>query len=450
MKFAAAASLILVARVASADSFDDLVKSKMDEGHIPGLSFAVVYKDKVVMQRSYGLADKAKAVVATGDTRFQVASLSKPIIATAVMMLVEDGKCQLSDRIGKYVQGLPESWRLVPISNLLNQTSGLPEFRSGGTFFRSSRDELSFAQMISGLPTTKFEAGDHFEYSNTNYLLLGELISTVSKKPYTEFLRRRIFEPLGMTKTGFIGDGDACAVGYSMRSGYPVTSCSRSWAGPGASIVSTAEDYAKFLVAMSTPKLLRVASLNEMLKTIETRFGKSDYGLGWGLANLNGTDVALHSGKMNGFSSIAVRLLQPQISVVVLTNADDIDGNAIARGILGCYYPDLDAKKLTPIVDDEPEITEAHAKCLRQILSGHPDMSAFTENYKAHVSEEKLKVAGAQLARGGRLQPLKVLQRYRLNPRDISVYQASIGQTQLIVTFYLLDGKIDGLKFAAP
>ncbi|HTQ11079.1 MAG TPA: serine hydrolase domain-containing protein, partial [Fimbriimonadaceae bacterium] len=110
MRLAAALLLACFAAMAAADRFDDFVKAKMAEEKIPGLQFAVSYKGKTVMSRCYGFADVDKKTPVTANTPFEIASVSKPIVATAVMMLWEDGKFKLDDPIGKYVKEMPLAW----------------------------------------------------------------------------------------------------------------------------------------------------------------------------------------------------------------------------------------------------------------------------------------------------------------------------------------------------
>jgi CubicO group peptidase (beta-lactamase class C family) len=436
-----------------ADRFDDFVRTTMDEEKIPGLQFVVVYKGKVVMSRAYGLADVEAQKPVKTDSEFEIASISKPVIATAVMMLWEQGKFKLDEPVGKYVKDMPLAWSDVPIRALLSHTSGIPDFRGSEYYFRHRQEDTPFAEITKNMSTERqFDVGDHFAYSNTNYLMLGRLIEAISGKPYTEFLQSQIFDPLGMTATGFVGRKEHVP-GYGLAGGkfYAARDCSLAWAGPGSSIVSTAEDVAKFDAALQDQKLIKNATLLEMLQPTPTKLGVMDYGLGWQTARVGKTLVMSHSGKMNGFSSVFLRLPVEKISVIVLTNAGDIDGNTVTRGILGLYFPEMDPQQLTPIVDDQPETTKAHLRILLGFMSGSTDMDAFSDEYKLHVTEDKLKAMGAELSRGGRPKPLQVLARFHKGAFDVHKYLLVQGQTQLIVTFFVDEkGKVGGLTITAP
>lgn len=449
--FLAAVSLCAV--FASADRFDDFIQAKMTEEKIPGLQFVVVYKGKVAMSRAYGVSDLDKKSPVTKDTKFEIASVSKPFVATAVMMLWERGKIKLEDAIGKYVKDMPLAWSGVPIWNLLSHTSGIPEYRAGSLFASHRAEDTSLADIVKHTPAERqFDTDDHFSYSNTNYLLLGELIEAVTGRPYTQFLQTEIFDPMAMTATGFVGKKDHAQGYIAMRSGFvPDPGSSLAWSGPGGSIVSTAEDLAKFDAGLRSQRLIKNTTMARMLEPTSTKLGTMDYGLGWQTEKVGTTVIALHAGEMNGFSSMFLRLMGEQISVILLTNSGAIDGNTITRGILGLYFPEMDPQKLTPIVDEAPETTLAHQRILVSIIAGKPDMDAFSDDYKARVTQEKLLAVGSELRRGGRIRPLQVVRRYKKGQFDAHAYLLTQGQTQLLVTFFVDEkGKVGGLTIAAP
>jgi len=443
----------LLAGVAYADRFDDFVQAKMQDEKIAGLQFAVTYKGKTVMSRCYGLADVDKKTAVTKDTPFEIASVSKPIIATAVMMLWEDGKFKLDDPIGKYVKEMPLAWVDVPIRNLLSHTSGIPEFRDSDYFFQHRLEDTPFTEITKHMDTALvFDPGHQFSYSNTNYVMLGKLIEGVTGKPFTDFLKKRIFDPLGMTHTGFIGTEDH-AIGYAaLRSGFAANrGCSLAWAGPGSSIVSTAEDMATFDAALDGHKLIKNSTMLEMLQATSTHVGLIDYGLGWQIENLQGSAVAMHAGKMNGFASMYIRLINERISIVVLSNSSDIDGNAVTRGLLSLYLPEFSSQSTTPIVDDDPDMTTFHTKIMRDIAAGHPNMSLFSEDYKKHITEEQLTAMGGELNRGGPIRTLQIIKRTTKGAFEVYEYLMTQGQTRILVTFIMDSaGKVGGMTVAAP
>lgn len=453
MRFSFVACALLVASAACADRFDDFVKTKMEEQKIPGLQFVVVYKGKAAMSRSYGLADVDAKKPVTKDTAFEIASVSKPVVATAVMMLWEQGKFKLEDPIGKYVKEMPLAWANVPIQNLLSHTSGVPEFLTGSYYLSHRKEDTPFTEITKHMTTDlKFDSGDHFSYSNTNYVLLGKLIEGITGKSYTDYLKTQIFDPLGMTATGFVGSKEH-AKGYAgIGQDFVARSdSSLTWAGPGASMVSTAEDMAKFDAGLDGQKLIRTSTLAMMFQPTATRLGLMDYGMGWQAEKIGTTVVGLHAGKINGFCSMYIRLLKERVGVIVLSNSSDIDGNAITRGILSLYFPELTSQALTPMLDDDPDLTAAHLRILQNIAAGRPDMDVYTDDYKAHVTEEKLKAMGSELSRGGRIQSLQLTRKFAKGKFEAYEYLMTQGQTHLVITFFVdASGKVAGMTIVAP
>src|SRR5688500_3513973 len=190
-------------RAAAADEVDRLVEAQMRKRHVPGLSLAVVRDGKVVKAKGYGFANLELKVAATPETVYEVGSLTKQVTAAAVMLLVEEGKLSLDDPAGKHLAGLPDAWRGVTVRHLLTHTSGIKTY-VGTPGFELSRgltgDE--FIRAAGGLPLL-FEPGASWDYSNTNFNLLGHLVERASGRPFWQFLEERLFRPLGMNATRY-------------------------------------------------------------------------------------------------------------------------------------------------------------------------------------------------------------------------------------------------------
>ena len=194
-------ALFGMARSARADAVDDTIHAEMRDQHIPGLSLAVVRAGKVVKAQGYGLANVELNAPATADTVYRLASVTKPIVATAVLLLARDGKLGLDDKIGRYLEKTPEAWREITLRQLLTHTSGLKDHLNelhGKTCNGTSPEEI-LAQM--GTLPLNFAPGTGWLYSNTGYLALQEIIKKVSGQSFDEFLAAREFAPLGMKAT---------------------------------------------------------------------------------------------------------------------------------------------------------------------------------------------------------------------------------------------------------
>src|SRR5262249_39028474 len=158
---------------------------------------------KIIKMKGFGLANLELNAPVTEDTVFEIASVTKPFTATAIMMLVEDGKIGLDDEIRKHLPELPVAWSGVKVRHLLSHTSGLPSYMSHPGFAELNRKPSGprdFVELVSGLPL-QFQPGEKYDYVNTNYVLLGLMIERVSGKSYNAFLKEKMFGPLGMNHT---------------------------------------------------------------------------------------------------------------------------------------------------------------------------------------------------------------------------------------------------------
>ena len=165
--------------------------------------------DKVLLDKGYGMAELEWEIPNTPDVKFRLGSLTKQFTATLVLLLQQDGKLNINDPASKYLPDAPKSWEKITLANLLGHTSGIPNFtdlKTFGTWAASSHtsaEELAFFEDKA----LEFEPGSKFEYSNSNYEVLGAVIEKVSGKKYGDLLRERIFEPLGMKDSGLDDDG---------------------------------------------------------------------------------------------------------------------------------------------------------------------------------------------------------------------------------------------------
>jgi CubicO group peptidase (beta-lactamase class C family) len=208
-----------------ADEVDNYVEAQIRQLHIPGLSIAVVRDGKILKSRGYGLAHAELKAAVTEETVFEIGSMTKQFTATAIMTLVEEGKVGLDDRINKYLSNVPEAWSAITVRHLLTHSSGIQNYLDLPEFPDIHRDGLShdeITKLFFQRLKLEFKPGETWAYTNSGYLLLGNIIEKVSGKSYCEFLDERIFQPLAM-KTTRSSEPKAIipnrASGYSWREG---------------------------------------------------------------------------------------------------------------------------------------------------------------------------------------------------------------------------------------
>jgi CubicO group peptidase (beta-lactamase class C family) len=325
-------------------SIDAYVHSEMQRQHIPGLSLLVARDGKIVRAQGYGLSNVELQVAVKTETVFQSGSVGKQFTATAVMMLVEEGKIKLDDPITKYLKGAPASWNRVTIRELLSHTAGFTDYPEKFDF-RKDYTEADLLKIVEGIPLA-FPPGTNYSYANLGYLTLGILIHQVTGKFYGDFLQERIFQPLGMTTTRIISEADIVpnrAAGYRLVKGELKN---QEWVSP--TLNTTADgalyfsilDLAKWDAALYTERLLHRSSFEQMwtpTKLLNRQPNPGDYGFGWRIANQNGRRLLDHGGAWQGFEVHISRYVDDKLTVAVLTNLADAEPGKIAEHIAELY-----------------------------------------------------------------------------------------------------------------
>jgi CubicO group peptidase (beta-lactamase class C family) len=333
---------------------DEYIAAQMAAQKIPGLALAVVRHGEIVKAQGYGLANIELDVPVKPETIFQTGSVGKQFAATAVMMLVEEGKVSLDDKISKYLPGTPPTWSAITVRNLLTHTSGIPDYtgedKSGSNSQFNFRQDYSEDELLAKFETLplSFAPGTKWSYSNSGYVLIGIIIRKVTGEFYGDFLRQRIFGPLAMNATRIISEDDIIpnrAAGYRLVNGQIKN---QEWVAP--SLNTTADgalytnvlDLSKWDAALYTEKLLKKPSLDAMWTPVRLANGKTaDYGFGWDVVTVNGHRLVEHGGSWQGFTMQISRYLDDGLTVIVMTNLDSehSDPEKIAHHVAGLYLP---------------------------------------------------------------------------------------------------------------
>ncbi len=331
---------------ASTEKVDEFVNQYIKKKQIPGVAVLVRQNGTIVLSKGYGFANLEHMVPVKPETIFQSGSVGKQFTATAVMMLVEDGKLQLDDPISKYLK-TPGSWKKIKIAHMLSHTSGLGDYPESFSLQKDYTEDELF-EMITD-QKLEFKPGEKYSYSNLAYVTLGILIRKISGKFYGDFLQERIFKPLGMNSTRIINEPDIIpnrAAGYRLVKGEIKN---QEWVSPAlnttadGSLYLTIEDMAKWDAALDTEKLLKKSSLEKMWTEFVLNDGKKEsYGFGWGVEKTaSGHRLIEHAGAWQGFTTHIARYIEDGVSVVVLTNSASGDPTYIAHRVAGYYDPDL-------------------------------------------------------------------------------------------------------------
>jgi CubicO group peptidase (beta-lactamase class C family) len=322
------------------DAVDALVTAQMADRHIPGVALAVVRGGKVIKAVGYGFADLEHEVPVTPETVFKIGSVSKQFIATGIMLLAQDGKLSVDDPVAMFFPNAPESWRPITIRHFLTHTSGVQ--REGPAFDAQKIQPDSIVVSSTFDRPLEFPTGLKYQYCNVCYFALADIIAKVSGQPWDAYLEERVFRPLGMTATRATTTTAIVphrARGYSWSDGRYENALELVAVRPSGAFLSSALDLARWEAALNEETILTKASREQMYAP--TRLldgGTSPYGFGWDLTPLVGHRRIHHGGSLPGFRAEMARFPDDDLTVIVLTNADNGQPEQIANVVASMYF----------------------------------------------------------------------------------------------------------------
>ena len=348
-----------------AGQIHELAQDALSGHPAPGISIGVQQNGEVIFAGGFGYADLEHEAPATADTVYRIGSVTKQFTAAAAMLLVEEGKLDLSRDLREYLPDYDTHGFSVPVERLLNHTSGIKGYTEMPEFWERSRLDLgheAMLEMFSG-PAFEFEPGDRYQYSNSGYYLLGVLIEQLSGMSYTAFLETRLFEPLALGRTHYLRNGPLVpgrAEGYeagedegfvndeplSMELPYAAGSL-------GASVV----DLLGWQRALVSGTAVSPASYEAMTARGSLVNGDPvNYGYGLSLSEVHGLAKVSHGGGINGFRAQLALYPEVDLGIAVLINSGSgrpgLLENRIARAVLGMEQP----------VVEEIEVPEAELR----------------------------------------------------------------------------------------
>jgi D-alanyl-D-alanine carboxypeptidase len=372
-----------------AAQYDAVVKGALPADQ-PGGAVIVLKNDQVLYRKAYGMANLELGVPLQPDMVFRLGSLTKQFTATAIMLLLQDGKLALEDPIEKYLPGYPTQGHVITIEHLLTHTSGIQSYTDiPGWMANRILNDMTVQELVDGFKKEpmQFAPGERYAYNNSAFVLLGAIIEKVSGKSYEAFLKERIFDPLQMTSTyygsnapiipkrveGYTGDGGATRNARYLSMTQPYSA---------GSLVSSVDDLARWDASLYTGQLLTPASLQRMWTPYTLRDGKStDYGYGWAISKLRGHRSIEHGGGIPGFSTYALRLPDDRVYVAVLCNSDNPKA---APGYL--------AKRLAAMAIGDPFPSPVAVKVDPKVLAGHVGAYEIDKSTRRTVTVENGKL----------------------------------------------------------
>ena len=293
----------------------------------------VAEKGNVLYEGAFGLADRNTGRPYTTETRSCLASLSKPVTAAAIMMLVEQHRLTYDDSLSKFLPGFADAVGVVTIRHLLTHTSGIPDYPE----LKVDHPGVTNGEILAALqkvPMPVFLPGQKYQYCNAGYVLLGLIVEHISGQPLPLFLESRIFKPLGMTSTFVLASLDQKTA--DVARGYNRSAGADDFEGMetgDSGVYSTVHDLLRFDQALYTESLVKQQTLAEAFTPAQVREGTTTYGFGWNIeTDATGTRV-WHQGNTAGFRAFIERRLADRGTVIMLTNGGDTNRMSINDSI---------------------------------------------------------------------------------------------------------------------
>jgi D-alanyl-D-alanine carboxypeptidase len=417
---------------------------------VPSASIAIVRAGKIAYLQAYGDARLDPRTPARPDMRYSIGSVSKQFTVAALLLLQEQGKLSLDDKVSKFIPDLTRA-NEVSIRQLLSHTSGYQDYWPQDYVMPMMLQPVTAEKIIDGWARKPldFDPGTKWQYSNTNYVIAGVIVEKASGMPLLQFLRENIFIPLGMKSVANI-DQETLAITdpigymrYALGPLRPAPKEGKGWLFAAGELAMTAEDLARWDISLINQTLLQPSSYRQLETEVLLNDGLgTKYGLGVEVDSENSHRILGHSGEVSGFTAQNTVYPDDHAAIVVLTNQDAVNASDdIARGIAARLFVTADA--------DTPQKLAQARKIFDGLQHGSIDRSLFTPNANFYFSDAALQDFATGLAPLGPPQQFDQINQELRGGMILRRYNVKFAhQTLRAWTFEMPDGKLEQYQIA--
>ena len=432
------------------DKIDAAATSALTKSGVPSASIAVVKDGQVVYVKAYGDARLDPKTPASTQMRYSIGSISKQFTAASILLLQEQGKLSLDDKVAKYIPDLTRA-NEVTIRQLLSHTSGYQDYWPQDYVMPMMLQPVTAQKIMDGWArkALDFDPGSKWQYSNTNFVIAGVIVEKVSGKPLLDFMQEKIFTPLGMKSvasmdvTKLTTNDPVGYLRYALGPLRPAPKEGKGWLFAAGELAMTAEDLAKWDISIMDQKLLKPASYREMEREVQLTNGLGTrYGLGVSLGVEAGHRAVSHGGETSGFTSENIVYPDDRVAVLALTNQDAASAaDDIAHGIAPMLFDKTDPAT--------PKKLEQAKKIFAGLQKGTVDRLLFTDNANAYFSEDALKDFANGLAPLGEPVDFSQSREGLRGGMTLRVYSIRFANKNLRAwTYEMPDGKLEQYQIA--
>ncbi|MVT09493.1 serine hydrolase domain-containing protein [Chitinophaga tropicalis] len=326
---------------AQKERIDTFIENTMARQHIVGLAVGVIKDGKVIKVKGYGYSNLELNTPVTTSTVFKLGSVSKHIIAVAIMKLVQEGKLQLEDPVAKFYPDAPSHWSKITIRHLLNHTSGLK--RESPAFDAMAEQPDSLLIRAAYKDTLVFPTGSKWQYCNLGYFMLADIIRQIDGRSFTEYMKKEIFEKNGLPVTRVTSLKDMVygrADGYAHLGGDTIINALNYVAlRPSGAFLSTIDDMIKWEMLIQRGKILPQDRWQQMwsnpskTNATDTSSTAVYYGYGFYVSNYKNRKAVYHGGVLPGFRAMFYRFPEERTAIIILTNSEPTNTLKIAQDV---------------------------------------------------------------------------------------------------------------------
>jgi CubicO group peptidase (beta-lactamase class C family) len=428
-----------------ATKIDKIANDALAKSGVPSASIAVVRDGKLVYAKAYGDARLDPKTPATPAMRYSIGSISKEFTAAAILMLQQQGKLSLDDKIAKFFPDLTDADHIT-LRQILSHTSGYQDYWPQDYLMPPMKLATTPAQIMDGWAKKPldFAPGSQWQYSNTGYVIAGAIVQKLTGQTPFEFLQQHVFPTLGITDaydTNLHALPDQDARGYSRFALGPLRPSPKegvNWMFGAGELAMTASDLAKWDIAMIDQTLLQPASWRAMQTEVVLNNGLgSGYGLGVFVGKMDGHRMISHDGEVMGFTAGNTIFPDDKVAVVVLTNQDAVGTfGVIGKGI---------AKALFEVHDPAATKALVQAKAIfANLQQGRIDRSLFTADANSYFSDTAVHDYQTSLAPLGKPESFTIRAARKRGGMQMRGYTVTFPKTKLSITTYMQpDGKLE-------
>lgn len=432
-------------------SIDAIAHKVLEATGVPSASLALVKEGKIVYAQAYGDARLDPKLPATTQMAYSIGSISKQFTAAAVLMLQQEGKLSLDDKVGKWLPDLTRA-NEITIRQVLSMTSGYQDYAPQDYMIPDWEKPISAQQILdrwARIPLD-FEPGTKWQYSNTNYVVAGYIVEKVSGRPLFTYIREHILTPLGLgsaldTNAKKLPDNDPQGYfRYALGPLRPAPHEGPGWMFAAGELAMTPGDLAKWDISLMNESLLKPASYLSMeTETLLKNGVGTQYGLGMRVASARGHRMLEHSGEVSGFVAENIVLPDDKFAVAVLTNQDAIGAaSTIARQVLTGFLESANVS--------DPKQDALVRKVFDDLRAGKIDRALFTDNANSYFTQQALNDYSSSLTALGKVQSFKQTSNSLRGGMTHMNYDVKFAQKTVGINIYQMpDGKFEQYLVAA-